>query len=95
MFKITGLDKLTLNLEEAQKALQGLDGKLDDVQFNPNDPASIEEAIQEVERLVDEKLGAHASNPIIGPIAAAMKEKYREVIIEKAAATRLSEDHKE
>ena len=90
MFKITGLDKLSSSLNDATKALEALDGELGTVTFNPNDPASSEAAIQEVERIVDERLGAYASNPIIGPLAEGMKEKYREAIIEKAAAARLT-----
>jgi len=89
MFKITGLEKLSADVSEAQKALANLDGELGTVSFNPNDPASIEAAMQEVERLVDERLGAYASNPIIGPMANEMKEQYRQGIIERAAAARL------
>ena len=89
MIKITGLDQLSRQLTDAQKALAGLDGELGTVNFDPNDPASIETAIQSVEAIVDEKLGQYASNPIIAPLAANMKEKYRDAIIERAAAARL------
>ncbi len=89
MIKITGLDKLQRNLKDAQKALEALDGELGTVNFNPHDPASIEAAIHQVERLVDDRVGAYASNPIIGPMADEMKGKYREAILEKAAAARL------
>lgn len=89
MIKITGLDQLTRQFDEAQKALAELDGELGTVSFNPNDPASIEAAIQNVELLVDEKLGEYSDNPIIGPLAMDMKESYRDAIIERAAAARL------
>jgi hypothetical protein len=95
MFKITGLDKLTKDLSDATKALEGLDGELGTVSFNPTDPASIEAAIQEVERLVDEQVGAYASNPIIGPLAESMKENYRTGLLDRAAAARLEGDQKE
>lgn len=95
MFKITGLDKVTDDLEEAQRALKELDGELVTIRFNPDGPASIEAAIQETARLLDEKLGAYESNPIIGPMAESLKEKYREAIIEKAAEARLKGDGKE
>ncbi len=87
-----GLDELSKTLDDASKALEGLSGQLGTVSFNPNDPGSIDSAIREVERLVDERLAAYASNPIIGPMAAGMKEKYREAILEKAAAARLNGD---
>ena len=64
--KITGLDKLSRDLADAERALEGLDGELGTVSFNPSDPGSIEAAIEEVERLVEGRLGNYASNPIIG-----------------------------
>ena len=91
MFKITGLDKLSRDLEDAQKAMTAMDGELGSVRFDPHDPASIEAAIQEVDRLIDERLGSYASNPLIGPLAEGMKEQYRQGIIDKAAAARTGE----
>lgn len=92
MFKITGLDKLQKSLKDAQRALSELDGELGVVNFDPNDPASIEGAIQSVNRMIDERLGEYSSNPIVGPLVEQMKEKYRESILEKAAEARLKSD---
>lgn len=89
MFNITGLDKLSKQLTDAQKALEALDGELGTVSFNPDDPASIEAAIQSVETIIDDRIGLFASNPIIAPLAEQMKEKYREAIIDRAAEARL------
>jgi hypothetical protein len=86
--KITGLDQLTRQLDDAQKAMASLDGELGTVSFDPKDPASIEAAIQKAETMIDERLGSYASNPIAGPMAEQMKEKYRTAIIEKAAEAR-------
>lgn len=88
MFKIEGLDKLTRQLEEAQQAIASLDGELGTVQFNPNDPASIEQAIQDVEHLVDERVQSYASNPMVASLAEQMKEQYRQAILDKAAEAR-------
>lgn len=88
MLKISGLDQLSRQLADAQKALESLDGELGTVNFDPNDPASIEEAIQSVEAIIDEKIGPYADNPIIAPLAENMKEQYRESIIDRAAAAR-------
>lgn len=90
--KVTGFDKLSRNLAEAQKALAALDGELGTVSFDPHDPGSIDAAIQEVERLVDERLGSHAANPIIGPMIDGMKERYRQGILDRAAGARLEGD---
>ena len=91
MFKIEGLDKLQRELEEASKAFEGADGELGTVRFDPNDPGSIEAAISEINRLVDERLGAYDHNPLVGPMISEMKEKYREALLEKAAAARLKD----
>jgi len=90
MIKITGLDQFASQLDDAQKALAALGSELGTVKFNPQDPASIEAAIKQIESTIDDRLGAYASNPIIGPLAEQMKEKYRQEIIDRAAAARLS-----
>jgi hypothetical protein len=89
MVKISGLDQLSKQLEEAQKALGALDGNIGQVSFDPHDPASIDHAIREVEAMVDERAGQYTSNPFVGPLVEELKEKYREAIVEKAAAVRL------
>ena len=91
MFKITGLDKLQKNLKTAKSALsEELDGELGTVNFDLNDPASIEAAIQSMNQMIDERLDEHSSNSIIGPLAEQMKEQYRESILKKAADARLT-----
>lgn len=90
--KIQGLDKLNRTLSDAQKALSEIDGEIGTVSFDPSDPASIEAAIQDVEKMVDERLGSYASNPIIAPLIDGMKERYREGILDRAAAARLEGD---
>lgn len=92
MLKIKGLDKLTRELDQLQKALAEVDGELGNVSFNPNDPASIEAAIVASEQMIDDRLGSYASNSTVRSIAADMKEKIREGIIERAAQARLEDD---
>jgi len=86
---LKGLDQLQRQLKEAEAVLKDLDGDLCTVNFDPNDPASIEEAVQQVEAVIDERIGRYASNPIIKPLAAEMKERYRSEILERASAARL------
>lgn len=92
---VTGFDKLIRELEDAQEAMAALDGELGTVIFDAHDPASIEAAIQQIETTVDERLGAYASNSIIGPLVDQMKAKCRQGIIDHAAAARLSGDEKQ
>jgi hypothetical protein len=90
--KVTGFDQLGRQLKEAQEALTQLEGKLGTVSFDPNDPSSIEAAVQRIEKIVDARLGAYVRNPIIGPLIDGLKEKYREGILERAARVRLEQD---
>jgi hypothetical protein len=92
MVKITGLDGLARRLDDLQKAMAALDGELGTVKFDPNDPATIEAAIQQIATTIDERLGSYASNPMVESIAAKMKEQYRAKIIERAATARLQSD---
>lgn len=94
MIKIEGLDKLSRDLDAAQKAIEGLNGELGSVSFDAHDPGSIEVAIHELERMVDARLGSYASNPFVSPLIAALKETHREALLERAAAARLEKDAK-
>ena len=51
--KITGFDQLQRQLADAQKAFAELDGNLTTVQYDPQDPGSIEIAIQTMEQAID------------------------------------------
>jgi len=89
MFKISGLDKLQRELDEAAKALDSLDGELGTVSFDPSSPSSIEAAIQSASALIDERISQFSENPMVAALVGSMKEQYREAILAKAAAARL------
>ncbi|KIL05782.1 hypothetical protein QX25_02790 [Stutzerimonas stutzeri] len=95
MFEIQGLNKLQRELDQAQRALDELDGELGTVQFDPHDPASIETAIQSACQMIDSQVGQYSSNPIIGPLIDQIKESYRENIVQKAAEARLQVEEDE
>jgi hypothetical protein len=92
MIKITGLEELSRTLEDAQRAMSELDGELGSVSFDPQDPVSIEAAIKSAERMIEDRVGRYSSNSIVGPMIEELKERYREAILEKAAAARLESD---
>ena len=89
MIKIKGLDKLQRELKTAQQAFGEIDGELGSVNFDPNDPSSIEAAISQMEQLIDERLGSYSGNSIIEPMVSGMKEQCRQAIIDKAGQARL------
>lgn len=88
MIKITGLDELSRTFQDAAKALEGMD-EIGTVSFDPEDPGSIESAITEMSRMIDERLEPYGDNPIVADLAESMKESYRDGILEQAAAARL------
>lgn len=88
---ITGLDKLQRDLRDAQQALEGLDGDLCTLRFDPHDPASIEAAIAEMEQTIDARVGRFAGNPIVAPLVAGAKDHFRQTILDKAAASRAAD----
>ncbi|MEG8030647.1 hypothetical protein QP179_03140 [Sphingomonas aurantiaca] len=89
MIKITGLDGLTKKMSELEKAMAELDGDIASLNFDPHDPASIEQAIHQLNAAVDERVAAYAHNDLVAEIAEGVKEQGRETILERAAAARL------
>jgi hypothetical protein len=87
MFK--GFGQLQKQLQMAQDALKRVEGQLGTVQFDPDDPESIERAMRQIDAIIEERLGDYLDNPIIGPLSERMKEKYKEAILEQAQALRL------
>jgi len=90
--KITGLDQLQRKLDEASQAFQALDGEIDTLSFNPNDPASIDHAVHEMEAAIDSKAAPYNGNSLVESVVQELKERYRSAILERAAAARLKGD---
>jgi hypothetical protein len=88
MFKISGLQEMQDQLAQAQQALEGIDGELGTVNFDPHDPASVEAAIRSMEAMIDGKLGEFSNNSFVADLAEGMKERYREGILARAAEYR-------
>lgn len=94
-FEIKGLNKVTNDMKEFQKALSELDGEIGTVKFDPEDPGSIEVAIQDMEHIIEEKLGRYSSNPFAGPMMDQIKETMRDQIIQKAQEVRDNQEEEE
>jgi tRNA threonylcarbamoyladenosine modification (KEOPS) complex Cgi121 subunit len=88
---IKGLDELSRKMKELEKAISALDGEIGSVSFNPQDPQSIELAIQKMETAIDERVGDYRNNDMVEGIIGETKERYREAILERAAAARNEE----
>ena len=84
MFKVTGLDKLQRQLEDAQRAFKSLDGQLATVHFDPEKPDSIEAAVRAMESAIDDKVAPYRDNAMVANIIPQLKEKYRAAILARA-----------
>lgn len=71
--KITGLKALQSKLKDLARFGADLDGELTQVTFEPNDPASIEAAIQEAADAVDAKAKAYPRNEMVQNLAGQAK----------------------
>ena len=80
---ITGLDKLQRELEQAQHAFQSLDGTIATLKISPGDPNSVQNAIRQMEAAIDSKTVAYRGNALVAKVAKAMKDRYREQILER------------
>jgi hypothetical protein len=85
---LNGLDALTRKLKEAERVAAEVDGDLASVSFDPADPASIENAIEELYSAIDAKTAGYERNELVQQIADGLKENGRNAILEKAAAVR-------
>jgi hypothetical protein len=86
--KITGLDQMTRQLEDAERALRALDGTITTLEYDPGDPTSVQKAIREMESAIDTKVSPYPGNPLVSKIASGLKERYRKAILRRAAERR-------
>lgn len=89
MAMITGIKEFQNKLQRAIKALGELDSELGQVSFDPNDPESIQAALTAMTDLIDSKTAGYHDSDIVASVVEEMKEKYRAMILEKAAEARL------
>ena len=76
-----GFDKLTRELQDAQRALNSLDGTIGTISIDPANPGA---AVREMERMIDNKVMAYRSNRLVAKVVSGLKERYRAKILERA-----------
>jgi ssDNA-binding replication factor A large subunit len=81
---IQGLDKLQRELKEAERAFSSLDGTITTLQFNPDDPASVQRAMREMDAAIDQRVRPYSRNPLVSELVLKMKAGYREQISKRA-----------
>ena len=74
-FEIKGLNKLQRGLREASDALKALDGKIGSVHFSPNNAASVDAAVSEVNSMIDDGVARWEDNALVKQVASGLKER--------------------
>lgn len=87
-----GLDELSKNFKNFEKFISEIDGELGTVNFDPFDAESIEQAIIEMETMIDDKSMTYSRNQMIQDMAVQIKTNYRQAIIDKATEARLQKE---
>jgi hypothetical protein len=85
--KVVG--ELAKKMRELQRAAEDINGQPLSLAFDPREPAEIEDAIFEMEAQIDRRLSSYARNDLVMNLAETLKEKYRQEILDRAAAARL------
>jgi hypothetical protein len=82
-------------LEEAREAASELQDVGRQVRFKPDDPADVQRAIELVERTVDERLSRFQDNPWAAQVGKAVKDSFRQRILQTVADVQREEDSSE
>ena len=86
-FKFDGFEGLHDELQGAAEAMKALEGTLGSVNFKPQDPASVDAAIAEVEAIVDDRIARWRGNPLVDQVTSNLKKRYAAAIRERARVT--------
>ena len=84
MLEIQGLDELQDELVDLQKFMNEFDSELGTFKLNSKDSDSVENAIREMERMVDNKVLKYSSNATIMNMVSDIKNNLKQQIISKA-----------
>lgn len=86
MIEDDGFEELSRNLARMGDAIERLSGELGAVEFDPEDPGSVEAAVSSVEQTIDERLNSDQDSDLISGLVDSLKETYRTSIHEQAEA---------
>lgn len=89
---LSTLDVLRHQMQDAEPVLKALYVELEGIEFDPQSPPSVEAAIRKVELIIDAHLAEFKANPILGPMAEALKSQYIEGIQEQVSGEQANDD---
>ena len=73
------------HLKELQSFMSEIDGDIGTVNFNAKDQDSVNQAIANMEKMIDEKAKNYQHNQSIMELVEEMKGNYKQQILDKAA----------
>ena len=79
-------DELTRTLAEAGEGLEALQEEVIEASFDPDDPASVQAAIQHVEDTIDAKVARFRGNALVREAADQIKAECRANILQRVEA---------
>lgn len=88
--KITGLEKITKTLKQAELAARELDGDLATLSYDPENATSVELAISEARLIVDNRLGSWYGNKIVDRMAEIAKAGFEQQVLAKVEEHQLT-----
>lgn len=75
------LDEVRNQIQSAEQILKRLDMEMENVQFDPLVPSSVEEAIATVYQMIEGLLMPFKANPVLGPLTEELKSQYLDGIL--------------
>lgn len=85
---IKGLDDLPKKLTNLQKALHSIEGEIATVSLTPNDQASVDRVILEMERTVDRKVAPFRGDSTIDAIVSKAKVAFKQALLRRVKEER-------
>jgi peptidoglycan hydrolase-like protein with peptidoglycan-binding domain len=74
--KLAGFSQARQRIQEIQSALQQLNGTITEIQFDRNDPASVQRAIRQMEEAVDRKIAPYRDNSTVNNLRHELRKTF-------------------
>ena len=86
--KITGLDEMQRDLQQARRAFKSLDGEITRLKFEPDDQGSINAALRQLDNAIDAKLRPYRGNILVEAVAKSLREEFRKGFLKRVEEAR-------
>ena len=80
----SAMKEVQREFKEAGEAIDALEGEIATIRVDPNDPRSLERALQEMKQAVDQKIVRYRENRLVRTIAEKARMVFEEQLREKA-----------